>query len=616
MFERPRSGERALLVRIGLGGPPGKDELSEFEALARSAGAEVLAHRHRHAPRARSPSVHRLAARPRRFTRASKREGAELVLFDHALSPSQERNLEALLQVPRARSHRPDPRHLRAACAQLRRPAAGRACAAAGTWRRGWCAAGPTSSGRRAVSACAVLAKRSSKPTVACSANRIKTLNARLDKVVTQRETTRRERKRAEIPTVALVGYTNAGKSTLFNRLTGAGAYAADQLFATLDPTVRRLALPDARYALLADTVGFVRDLPHELVAAFRSTLQEAREASLLLHVIDAADPNRSERIAQVNQVLEEVGAGSAAADRSVQQGRSHRRAAARRDGRAAGDVRRVWLSAQTGAGMDLLVEAIGAFLGPEIVHRHIVLRPEEGRARARFFAAGAVLVRAGAARRRHGPRGVDAAPGVRAPVPQRGLDARAGRQTLCPPERFLKSRVPTPLAGERSSEQRRACPGLRWVCAGYRSLSPNLSDRPQHGVERTRRQFRRQAQPLGRRQQARAGPARPRRGVRNLQRRLAALFGGGTGGRAPAARARPARGFGIGTIVLVLLAIWAFTGLYTVDAAERGVDPALRQARGHDACPACAGTCPGRSRPSRSSTSRRSRASASRRAC
>ena len=165
-------------------------------------------------------------------------------------------------------------------------------------------------------------------------ANRIKTLNARLDKVVTQRETTRRERKRAEIPTVALVGYTNAGKSTLFNRLTGADAYAADQLFATLDPTVRRLALPDARFALLADTVGFVRDLPHELVAAFRSTLQEAREASVLLHVIDAADPNRSERIAQVNSVLERSRCGRAAADRGVQQGRPHRRSAARRDGR------------------------------------------------------------------------------------------------------------------------------------------------------------------------------------------------------------------------------------------------------------------------------------------
>ncbi len=280
-------------------------------------------------------------------------------------------------------------------------------------------------------------------------ANRIKTLNARLDKVVTQRETTRRERKRAEIPTVALVGYTNAGKSTLFNRLTGAGAYAADQLFATLDPTVRRLALPDARFALLADTVGFVRDLPHELVAAFRSTLQEAREASVLLHVIDAADPNRSERIAQVNSVLSEVGAGSLP-QIEVFNKTDLVGEAPRVETGELGNVRRVWLSAQTGQGAQALIDAVGEFLGPEIVHRHIVLKPEEGRARARFFAAGAVLAE-------------QALPGgsvdLEVSMPRQAFEDLCRNEGLAPdlapsaaktcarPEPFLKSRGPASLA-------------------------------------------------------------------------------------------------------------------------------------------------------------------------
>lgn len=389
MFERPRSGERALLVRIGLGRPPSKVELSEFEALARSAGATVLG----------LITGTRRTPDPRLFVGSGKAEeireqvrslGADLVLFDHALSPSQERNLEAFLQcrvldrtglildifAQRARSFEGK---LQVELAQLKHIST--------RLVRGWTHLERQKGG---------IGLRGPGETQLETdrrliGNRIKTLNARLDKVVRQRETTRRERKRAAVPTVTLVGYTNAGKSTLFNRLTGSQAYAADQLFATLDPTVRRLDLPDARHALLADTVGFVRDLPHELVAAFRSTLQEAREATLLLHVIDAADPNRSERIAQVNEVLRDVGAGDLPQIEvynkvdllnevpHVERGED-------------GGVRRVWLSAQTGAGTDLLIAAIGQFLGPELIHRHIVLKPEDGRARAKFFAAGAVL--------------------------------------------------------------------------------------------------------------------------------------------------------------------------------------------------------------------------------
>ncbi len=315
---------------------------------------------------------------------------ADLVVFDHPLSPSQERNLEAFLQcrvldrtglildifAQRARSFEGQ---LQVELAQLRHLAT--------RLVRGWSHLERQKGG---------IGLRGPGETQLETdrrllANRIKTLNARLDKVVTQRETTRRERKRGAVPTIALVGYTNTGKSTLFNRLTGAQAYAADQLFATLDPTVRRIDLPDARYALLADTVGFVRDLPHELVAAFRSTLQEAREATVLLHVIDAADPHRSDRIAQVNSVLTEVGAGDLPQIEifnkvDLLDEEPHV------DVDEHGRVRRVWLSAHSGAGMELLIDALAQFLGPELIHRHVVLKPQAGRARARFFEAGAVL--------------------------------------------------------------------------------------------------------------------------------------------------------------------------------------------------------------------------------
>ena len=308
MIDRLRSGEHAILVCIGLGRTPDPDRVEEFTALAQSAGAQVLD----------LLVVTRKSADPRYLLGSGKvselRErvaatGADLVLVDHELSPSQERNLEQELKcrvldrsglildifAQRARSFEGK---LQVELAQLQHLST--------RLVRGWThlerqkgGIGLRGPGETQLETDRRLVGR-----------RIKTLNDRLDRVLVQRDTTRRDRQRRAVPTVALVGYTNAGKSTLFNRLTAAQAFAADQLFATLDPTVRRLGVAAGLDVALADTVGFVRDLPHELVAAFRSTLQEARDADLLLHVIDAADPERAERIAQVDHVLDSIGAG------------------------------------------------------------------------------------------------------------------------------------------------------------------------------------------------------------------------------------------------------------------------------------------------------------------
>jgi GTPase len=389
LFERPSSGERAILVCIGFGHAPDPDRVEEFVALARSAGAEVL----------EVIKVTRKTAEPRYLIGSGKVEEirqriaaaqADLVVVDHALTPSQERNLEGELQCrvldrsglildifsQRARSFEGK---LQVELAQLKHVAT--------RLVRGWThlerqkgGIGLRGPGETQLETDRRLIGR-----------RIKTLNDRLDRVLVQRETTRRERQRGMVPTVALVGYTNAGKSTLFNALTSAQVYAADQLFATLDPTVRRLPLAPGLEIVVADTVGFVRDLPHELVAAFRSTLQEARDADLLLHVIDASDPERAERVAQVNEVLESIGAEAVpqiAIYNKIDRTGEAPRAEVDVDGR----VDRIWLSAHSGKGIEALLGALHAQLGADLHHCLLRLPVAEGRARARLFAAGAVL--------------------------------------------------------------------------------------------------------------------------------------------------------------------------------------------------------------------------------
>jgi len=389
LFERPGSGERAILVCVGLGHAPEPDRIEEFTALARSAGAQLLD----------VMAVTRRSPEPRFFVGTGKvaeikarvtELGADLVVVDAALSPGQERNLEKeiacrvldrsglILDIfaQRARSFEGK---LQVELAQLEHMST--------RLVRGWTHLERQKGG---------IGLRGPGETQLETdrrllARRIKTLNDRLDKVLVQRETTRQQRKRGAVPTVALVGYTNAGKSTLFNRLTAAEAYAADQLFATLDPTVRRLHLAPGLEIALADTVGFVRDLPHELVAAFRSTLQEAREADLLLHVIDAADPERAERVTQVNEVLESVGAGSLP-QIAVYHKIDRTGEAPRAETDAEGRVDRVWLSAHSGQGIALLLDALHTQLGADLHHCLLRLPPSAGRARARLFEAGAVL--------------------------------------------------------------------------------------------------------------------------------------------------------------------------------------------------------------------------------
>ena len=392
LFERSRKGEHALLIQPHAGGPPDEGVVEEFADLARSAGATVAALLPARIDRP-NPATLVGSGKLEEVKAAADATGADLILVNHPLSPIQERNLEKALQrrvvdrtglildifSQRARSAEGK---LQVELAQLRHMAT--------RLVRGWThlerqrggAIGLRGPGETQLETDRRLLQK-----------RVEQLQKRLDKVEVQRAQMRRARLRSELPRVALVGYTNAGKSTLFNTLTGADAYAADKLFATLDPTVRRVELPGGA-VVLADTVGFVRDLPHELVAAFRSTLGEARDADLLLHVVDAADPLREERIAQVDAVLAEVGAGDIPQLLVYNKIDKVEGAQARHDvpGAAqAGARERAWVSARDGQGLDLLRAAIGGMLGLRRIHAELRLPADAGRLRARLHELGAV---------------------------------------------------------------------------------------------------------------------------------------------------------------------------------------------------------------------------------
>lgn len=389
LFDRPTGGERAVVVHLDLTGFGVEESISEFRALAESAGAEVVA----------TLVGKRARPDPRFFLGSGKVEelkallgavDAELVLVDHAISPAQERNLERALQcrvldrtglildifAQRARSHEGK---LQVELAQLRHMAS--------RLVRGWSHLERQKGGigLRGPGETQLEMDRRMLGT------RIKQLERRLRKVRQQRSQGRQARKKRELPAVSLVGYTNAGKSTLFNRLTEATVYVADQLFATLDTTLRRLELADGQPLILADTVGFVRDLPHQLVAAFRSTLEEVVEADLLLHVVDAAADNREETVAEVGEVLKEIGAGDVPMllvyNKVDLLGREPYL-----ERNADGEPVAVWLSAATGAGTELLVQALRERVGEHRFHGLVTLRPEQGRLRARFFELGKVL--------------------------------------------------------------------------------------------------------------------------------------------------------------------------------------------------------------------------------
>ena len=390
MFDRYQAGEQAILVHLDFPDESSREDLTEFKMLVSSAGVNALT----------VVTGKRTSPHPNFFVGSGKAEeiaeavrlyNANVILFNHSLSPSQEKNIEALCEcrvidrttlildifAQRARTHEGK---LQVELAQLKHISS--------RLIRGWThlerqkgGIGLRGPGETQLETDRRLLRE-----------RIVNIRKRLDKVAKQREQGRRARTRAELPTVSLVGYTNAGKSTLFNILTQSNVYAADQLFATLDPTLRRIQLEGVGGVILADTVGFIRHLPHDLVSAFKATLTETREAQLLLHVVDIADDRRTENIDQVEYVLTEIEADEVPQLIICNKIDSLDDIEPRIDRNDEGQPIRVWLSAQAGVGLDLLHQALGERLGKHIVEYQLSIPPEAGKLRAILYELNCIL--------------------------------------------------------------------------------------------------------------------------------------------------------------------------------------------------------------------------------
>lgn len=389
-FERPESGEAAVLVHFDFNRYNEPEDPRELEELVLAANGDPVAFL----------MGQRTAPHPKFFIGTGKLDElrqlveehqAAVVIFNHILSPSQERNLEKVVGcrvldrvglildifAQRARTHEGK---LQVELAQLRHIST--------RLVRGWTHLERQKGG---------IGLRGPGETQLETDRRllrvrIRSIEARLEKVRKQRRQGRRSRQRAEIPTISLVGYTNAGKSTLFNQITDARVFAENQLFATLDPTMRRLELNDIGPVILADTVGFISNLPHRLVEAFRATLEEVTSADLLLHVIDAAAEESAEQIKQVDAVLEEIGATDQLQLKVFNKIDRLDGMAPKIERNAEGRPVAVWLSAQSGAGVELLFNAITEVLAKDMLQETLHLPPDQARLRARLYEHNSVV--------------------------------------------------------------------------------------------------------------------------------------------------------------------------------------------------------------------------------
>jgi GTP-binding protein HflX len=388
LIDRPDSGERAILVHMVF--YSGLEDLSELIELAKSAGTVPV---HTLTGSRKSPDSKHFIGKGKldELKKCIQEHTADIVIFNHSLTPSQERNLETALGVrvidrnglildifaQRAQSFEGK---LQVELAQLQHLSS--------RLVRGWTHLERQKGG---------IGLRGPGETQLETDRRllglrIKQIQKRLEKVDKQRHQGRSKRKKAEVPSVSLVGYTNAGKSTLFNTLTGANIYAADQLFATLDPTLRNCQLPNNNEIVLVDTVGFIRHLPHELVAAFKSTLQEASEADLLLHVIDAHAEDRDETIVQVNEVLGEINAAQIKQIQVFNKIDLLDGIVPRIDRDDHGNPIRVWISAETGAGVEQLYQVLAELFSTRKLKRKCYLKPDQGNIRAKLFTCAKII--------------------------------------------------------------------------------------------------------------------------------------------------------------------------------------------------------------------------------